>query len=170
VFQLYLVETSERLKMKFSIFIDVTILLLMLFILKKKKLPLLENILILLILELVVTSYCAILYINLNLWDLAKSIAPYVVFRIYEAIFNPLIYLFYFNLLLSISTRSSKGLLTLLFIAVQTVGEQWLVQLGVITYKDWQVWQSILVQFFVLSATTLLLAGYRKILQKEGIR
>ncbi|OLS33976.1 hypothetical protein BTR25_23535 [Bacillus sp. MRMR6] len=151
------------------IFIDAAIILLVVYCIKKKKLHLLESILIIFVLEMVITSYCAILHINLKLWEVSVEPSLNAVFRIYESIISPVIWLLYFNLLADLEKRMTKFFLVVLVICIQVGVEQWLVVLKVIWYLDWQIWQSILVQILVLTSTSLLHIGYQKILQREGI-
>lgn len=156
--------------MKLSLFIDVSVILLISVVMFKKKLPLLENIFIVMILEFLVSSYCAILYINLDVWEVANGTELFIIFRVYEAIMNPFIWLLYFNLLPMMVSRMSKSIVTLFFVGVQYAVEQWLVRWGVITYRGWHFWQSLFVQLMVLAITSLCLMLYRRILQKEKER
>jgi hypothetical protein len=151
------------------IFVDATIILLIAYFIKKKKLHLLESIFIIFVLEMLITSYCAILHINLELWEVSEKPSLNVVFRIYESIISPVIWLFYFNLLPDVQKRITRFFLVVLFICIQVAVEQWLVALKVIWYLDWQIWKSILVQFTVFISIRLLHNVYRKILQREGI-
>ncbi|WP_413306804.1 hypothetical protein AA0X95_06440 [Bacillus sp. 1P10SD] len=155
--------------MELSIFISLTIFLVLSFVVKKQKLTLFENMFLYIIVEFMMTSYCAILYINLDVWHVANKTGLFIIFRIYEAIVYPAIWLWYFNLHPQRVSMLSRLLLTVLFVGIECVVEQGLVRLGVISYKDWQVWQSVLVQIFVLGLTTVLLTWFQAILKKEGI-
>ncbi|MGG3564932.1 hypothetical protein ABES03_25360, partial [Neobacillus rhizosphaerae] len=156
-------------KMELSIFISLTIFLLLSFIVKKQKLTLFENIFLYIIVEFMVTSYCAILYINVDVWHVANKAGLFIIFRIYEAIVYPAIWLWYFNLHPQRVAKLSRLLLAFLFVGIECVVEKALVLLGVIIYKDWQVWQSVLVQILVLVMTSVLLTWFQTILKKEGI-
>lgn len=154
--------------MKLSIFIDVALVLVISFFVKQKKLRTLENLLVFMVLEFLVSSYCAILYINIDVWGLAKDPELFIIFRIYEAIVNPFIWLWYFQLLPSMDSRFTKWMVTGAFVGIQWAVEKWLFRWEVIINKDWHFWQCILVQFLVLSITYLSQSWYGKILQKEG--
>jgi hypothetical protein len=151
------------------IFVDAAIILLIAYFIKKKKLHLLESIFIIFVLEMLITSYCAILHINLEFWEVSEKPSLNAVFRIYESIISPVIWLFYFNLLSDLEKRITKALLVVLFISIQVAVEQWLVAMDVIWYLDWHIWQSIMVQFCVFVAIIVFHNLYRKILQREGI-
>jgi hypothetical protein len=151
------------------IFIDAAIILLIAYFIKKKKFHLLERIFIIFVLEMLITSYCAILHINLEFWEVSEKPSLNAVFRIYESIISPVIWLLYFNLLPGVEKRITKVFLGVLVISVQVAVEQWLVALKVIWYLDWQIWQSIIVQFCVFVAICVFHNLYRKILQREGI-
>lgn len=152
--------------MELSLFISLTIFLLLSFIVKKQKLTLFENIFIYIIIEFLMTSYCAIFYINVDVWTVANKTGLFIIFRLYEAIVYPVIWLWYFNIM---PKRGAKWLLAIGFVGIECMVEKALVLLGVITYKDWQVWQSVLVQLFVLLLTSVLLTWFQSILKKEGI-
>lgn len=155
--------------MKLSFFIDAAILLLLFFFLKRKKLLLQENIFLLMILEFIVTSYCAILYINLDVWTIANRTDLFILFRIYEVVVNPVIWLLYFNWLLDRVTRLSKWVLSGLVVGIQVGIEQWMRKWEVIVYRDWYIWESILVHIVVLIITTLCLYRYRKMQGREKV-
>jgi hypothetical protein len=147
--------------MKLSIFIDSVILLLLFFFLKRKKLTLLENLFLLMVLEFIVTSYCAILYINLDLWSIAKRTELFILFRIYEVVVYPVIWIGYFNLFHWRDSRSYKWLLTFGAIGFQLGIEQWLRKWGAIIYRDWSLWQSLFMQIIVLCIAAISLYWYR---------
>ena len=147
--------------MKLSIFIDVVILLLLFFFLKRKKLYLHENIFLLMILEFLVTSYCAIIYINLDDWNIAKGTELFIIFRVYEVVMYPVIWIIYFNLLLWKGSRTYKWLLTVGTIGIQVGIEQWLRKWSIITYRDWSLLQSLMIQILVLFLTAISLYWYR---------
>jgi hypothetical protein len=147
--------------MKLSIFIDVVILLLLFFFLKRKKLHLHENIFLLMILEFLVTSYCAIIYINLDHWSIAKRTELFIIFRVYEVVMYPVIWIGYFNLLYWKSSRTYQWLLTLGTIGIQAGIEQWLRKWGVIIYRDWSLLQSLLIQMLVLFIAAISLYWFR---------
>ncbi|MGG3466180.1 hypothetical protein ABES02_01130 [Neobacillus pocheonensis] len=154
--------------MKLTIIIDVAILLLASFCIKKKRLHLFENLFILMILEFLVTSYCAILYINLDVWTVTNETVPFIIFRIYEAIIWPFVWLLYLNLLPNMKSRFSKWILTGIFVGIQSGIERWLVEWEVITYKDWPFWHSIILQVLVITLVNMALSWYRNLLRKEG--
>jgi hypothetical protein len=120
-----------------------------------------ENIFLLMILEFFVTSYCAIIYINLDDWSIAKGTELFIIFRIYEVVMYPVIWIGYFNLLYWKSSRTYQWLLTLGTIGIQIGIEQWLRKWGVITYRDWSLVQSMLIQMLVLFLAAISLYWYR---------
>lgn len=154
--------------MKLTIIIDAAILLLASFFIMKKRLDLFENLFILMILEFLVTSYCAILYINLDVWTVTNETVPFIIFRIYEAVIWPIVWLLYLNLLPLIKSRFSKGIWTGIFVGIQAGIEFWLVEWNVITYKDWSFGYSIILQILVIMTVNIALSWYRKLLRKEG--
>jgi hypothetical protein len=155
--------------MELSIFISLTIFLVLSFIVKKLKLTLFENLFLYIMLEFLMTSYCAILYINVDVWTVANKTGLFIIFRLYEAIVYPVVWLWYFNLKPQSGSKRSKWMLAVLFVGIVCVVEKVLVLLDVITYKNWQVWQSVLVQILILLASSFLLTWFQTILKKEGI-
>ncbi|WP_223593922.1 hypothetical protein [Neobacillus bataviensis] len=156
--------------MKLTLIIDAAIMLLVSYFIMKKRLYLFENIFILMILEFLVTSYCAILYINLDVWTIANETEPFIIFRVYEAIIYPFIWLSYFNLLPIFKSRFSKWIWTGLFVGIQSGAERWMVEWDVITYKGWPFWLSFILQILIVLMVHLALAWYRNLLRKERIR
>ncbi|MEH7332444.1 hypothetical protein V7161_07385 [Neobacillus drentensis] len=136
----------------------------------KKRLHLFENIFILMILEFLVTSYCAILYINLDVWTIANETELFIIFRVYETIIYPFIWLSYFNLQPIFKSPLFKWIWTGLFVGIQSGVERWLVEWDVITYKGWPFWLSFILQTFIVLIVHLALAWYRNLMRKEGIR
>ncbi|MGG1677933.1 hypothetical protein ACIFOT_19540 [Neobacillus sp. NRS-1170] len=155
--------------MKLTLIIDAAIMLLVSYFIMKKRLQVFENIFILMILEFLVTSYCAILYINLDVWTVTNKTALFIIFRVYEAIIYPFIWMGYFNLLPIFKSRFFKWILTGLFAGIQSGVERWLVEWDVITYKGWHFWFSFLLQILIVSMVHLALTWYRNLLRKEGI-
>jgi len=153
--------------MKLTMTIDAAILLLVSFFIMKKRLHLFENLFILMILEFLVTSYCAILYINLDVWAVTNGTQLFIIFRVYEAIIYPVVWLLYLNWLPIMESRLSKWILSGSFVGIQSAVELWLVEWNVITYKDWPFWYSIIVQILVISIVHMALSWYRNLLRKE---
>lgn len=156
--------------MKLTIIIDVAIILLVSFFILKKRLHLFENIFILMVLELLVTSYCAILYINLDVWTVTNDTELFIIFRVYEAVLYPFIWLWYLNLLPIMKSRLTSWLLTGVFVGVQCGVERWMTVWNVITYKGWPFGLSFIVQILVVVIVNMTLSWYRNLLRKEGIR
>ncbi|MDN3019599.1 hypothetical protein PH210_25880 [Paenibacillus sp. BSR1-1] len=155
--------------MKLTLIIDAAIILLVSYYIMKKRLHLFENIFILMILEFLVTSYCAILYINLDVWTIANDTELFIIFRVYETIIYPFIWLSYFNLQPFFKSALSKWIWTGLFVGIQSVVERWLVEWDVITYKGWPFWLSFILQTLIVLIVHLALAWYRNLMRKEGI-
>ncbi|WP_335443604.1 hypothetical protein [Neobacillus drentensis] len=156
--------------MKLTLIIDAAIILLVSYYIMKKRLHLFENIFILMILEFLVTSYCAILYINLDVWTIANETELFIIFRVYETIIYPFIWLSYFNLQPIFKSPLFKWIWTGLFVGIQSGVERWLVEWDVITYKGWPFWLSFILQTFIVLIVHLALAWYRNLMRKEGIR
>lgn len=147
--------------MKLSFFIDVWMIGLISFCLLKRKRNKLENLFILLMAEFLSTCYFAVLYINLDVWTIAKSVELFIIFRLYEVLLIPLLFLFYFNLLAIVEKQLAKMGLTVLFIGILLGVECWLVTWNVIIYTNWQVWKSMLVFLFMTVIFSVLIKGYR---------
>lgn len=146
-----------------------TLVLLISLSLKREKLNLLENLFIMMITEFLVTGYCGVFYINLDIWSVADQSDLFIIFRFYEVIIVPFIWFWYVNLLPNVGARGLKVLLACVFVAIQSGVEQWMGAWKVILYQDWQLWQTVLVQIVMLLILHTSLLWYRSILRKEGI-
>lgn len=155
--------------MKLSTMLDASVILIITFILLKQKLHSLENIFIFFILEFVITSYCAILYINLKKWGIADNIELFIIFRVYEVIILPILFLLYFNIIHRIN-QLLKCMITVFFIGILYLMEWWVRMWDVITYNNWHFWESLIVEVFILFLVSSLLRLFRNQLQKEGIK
>lgn len=137
----------------------------------KKNLHPFENIFLLLILEFIITSYVSILHINLQVWEISEKGTLYLIFRLNEIIITPLLYIFYLNI---IGNRKKSRLerikVSTIFISIIYFLEFLLVKWKIIIYKDWSIWQSLLVIFFVMLLSNFYLLSFRKLLSKEGVR
>jgi hypothetical protein len=156
--------------MKLLLFLIITIILLIASFIAKKRLNVLENIFILLILEFLITGYVAVLFINLKVWEIAKGRELFFIFRVYEVLLAPLFYLWYFNLLAYINVRINKALLTIFFIGTIYGVEFLIVKWKVIIYKDWSFWQSLIALTLVLLITYSLKLSLQKLFRKEGVK
>ncbi|MCJ7842474.1 hypothetical protein MUB24_16520 [Lederbergia sp. NSJ-179] len=153
----------------FLILLNIMILLIVVFFIVKKRLNLLENLFIFMIQEFLITSYFSVLYINLKVWKITESHELFIIFRLYEIITIPLLHLTYFNLLVTIKSRLTKLIFTILFVAILYGVEFLLVKGKVIHYNEWHFWQSLLIISFVLLISYLLQLSFKQVLRKEGI-
>ncbi|GGB46412.1 hypothetical protein F3157_10750 [Virgibacillus dakarensis] len=151
------------------LFVYLTILYIIAFSVSGKKLNVFENLFIFMVLEFLITSFSAILYVNLQVWDITGSLELFFVYRLYEVIVLPLLYLTYFNLLAAIRGRLWKVMFTFFSIAVIYGTELLLVKGEIIAYRDWSFWQSLIVISLVLFSTYILYRWFRRVLRKEGI-
>ena len=151
----------EWVVMKLAFFIDVWMIGLISFYLMKKKRNQLENIFIIMMVEFVFSCYYAILYINLDVWTIGKSAELFIIFRLYEVLVTPLLFLFYFNLLPIVKKNLTKMGLTVLFMGILLGVECWLVAWNVIIYTNWQAWKSLLGFVFTTVLLSILLKGYQ---------
>ena len=155
--------------MKLSIFLYFVILLLVSFTIMKRKLHLLENIFLYIIVVFVMTTYSAALYVNSSLWEISVNKDLFVIFRIYQAFGYPFIWILFFNGLPGRETPVYRWSYTVIFICAQLALEQWLVQWKVIIVDGWSLFGSLVIQSFVLFFTAIALKWYRRLLRKEGI-
>lgn len=153
----------------FLILLNIMILFCIAFFIIKKRLSLPENLFIFMIEELMITSYFSILYINLKVWVITNRIPLFIIFRFYEFIVFPLLYVMYFNLLAAIQSRFNKCLFTITYIAILYGVEFLLVQGKVIRYSGWHFWHSLFLITAVLLISYILQFCFRQIIRKEGI-
>lgn len=153
----------------FLILLNIIILFFITFSIVKKRLGLLENLFIFMVQELLITSYFAVLYINLKVWEITNSIKLFIIFRLSEFLVIPLLYVMYFNLLAAIQSHFNKSLFTITYIAILYGVEFLLVQGKVIRYNGWDFWHSLLSIAFVLLISSILQFCFRRVLRKEGI-
>ena len=144
-------------------------LLIMPFVLKKNKLHIFENIFLLLVLEFLVSTYYAILYVNIDVWKISFKTDLFIIFRVEEVILLPLLLTWYFNIVGQLHAKMYKMALLFFTIGLAYSLEYLLVRFKVITYKDWSSWHSVVILFFILIFTTYMHKGYRRILRREGI-
>lgn len=153
----------------FLILLNIMILFCISFFILKKKLSLPENLFIFMIEELMITSYFSILYINLKVWVITDQIPLFIIFRLYEFIVIPLLYVMYFNLLAAIQSRFNKWLFTITYVGI-LYGVEFLLVLGkVIRYSGWHFWQSLILIASALLVSYILQLGFRQIIRKGGI-
>ncbi|MBB2482572.1 hypothetical protein H5P36_20585 [Bacillus sp. APMAM] len=158
----------EWVVMKLAFFIDVWMIGLISFCLLKKKRNKLENLFILMIAEFVFSCYYAILYINLDVWTIGKSAELFIIFRLYEVLLTPLLFLLYFNMLPMVKKQLTKICLTALLIGILLGVECWLVLWNVIIYINWQAWKSLLVFVFTTVLFGILLKVFQFFEKKVG--
>lgn len=155
--------------MKLYVILNTTIVFLIVFFLARKRLHVFINIFTFMLLEFIITSYFAVLSINIKAWELSEQTELVLIFYIYEVILLSLIYLWYFNLNVGIHKMWLKGMLVFLLVGVLSSLEYLLVLWEVITYVDWHLWQSLLVFIMILMAMKCLQRGFVQILLREGI-
>ncbi|MBO0994640.1 hypothetical protein [Bacillus sp. SD088] len=129
-----------------------------------------ENLFIFMIQELIITSCFSVLYINLKVWEITNRIPLFIIFRLYEFIVIPLLYVMFFNLLAAIQSRFNKWLFTITYVAILYGVEFLLVQGKVIRYNGWDFWQSLFLIAVVLLISYILQFCFSQVLRKEGIR
>ncbi len=156
--------------MKLYLLLNTTIVFLMMFFLARKRLHVFINIVTFMLSEFIITSYFAVLSINIKAWELSEQTELVLIFYIYEVILLPFIYLWYFNLNVGIHKRWLKGILFVLLVGVLSLLEYLLVVWEVITYVDWHLWLSLLAFSMILIAIKYLQRGFVQILQREGIQ
>lgn len=154
----------------FLFLLNTAMIFLIAFFVVKKKLNLLENLFIFIMQVFLISSCFAILHVNLNAWQIPISPKSMIIFRIYEAIIIPLLYVTYFNILATIKSRLVKMIFTIIYIFV-LYGAEFLLVIGkIIIYHDWSFWQSILAISFILLISNILQRGFSHVLQKEGVK
>lgn len=156
--------------MKLLLFFDITIIFLISFFIVRKRLHVFINIFTFMVLEFLIASYFAVLYVNLKAWEVANSTDLFYIFRIYEVILMPLLYISYFNLIDALKNRYIKFGLSIVLIGVLYGIELLLVHWKVIVYKEWHFWQSIVSLFLILLISNILQVIFGHILRKEGIQ
>jgi len=152
--------------MKLTFFIDVVMFVLLSFCLLKKHHNRLENLFVLMMVEFVLSCYYAVLYINLDIWTISKGTEKYIIFRMFEVLLNPLLFLLYFNLLPSMRKFFAKFGFTVFFIGILLAIESWMVAWNVIIYKNWRAWQSLIAFLFLVFLFRVLLKGFQLIGRK----
>jgi len=140
----------------------------MIFVLKKKKLHIYENVFLYFVIVFLITTYYAILYVNIEVWEVSSKNSYFFIFRVVQLITLPLFLTWYFNILGQVRTLYIKGAFSLFVVAIAYVLEYILVQFKVIIYKDWSWWQSLVFIVLILLLTNLFYKVFRNILRKEG--
>ena len=140
----------------------------MTFVLKKKKLHIYENVFLYFVIVFLITTYYAILYVNIEVWEVSSKNSYFFIFRVVQLITLPLFLTWYFNILGQVRTLYIKGAFSLFVVAIAYVLEYILVQFKVIIYKDWSWWQSLVFIVLILLLTNLFYKVFRNILRKEG--
>lgn len=153
----------------FLFLLNLMIIFLIAFSIAKKRLNLPSNLFIFMIMELLITSYFAVLHINLEVWEITNDLKLFIIFRLYEMIFIPLLYVTYFNLLAAIKLHLNKCMFTIIYIAVLYGVEILLVEGKVIRYNEWHFWQSLLSISLVLFISYLSYLSFNHVLRKEGM-
>lgn len=157
--------------MKVVIFLNIILLLFITLFTTKKRLHPFENIFLLLILEFIITSYVGILHINLEVWELSEKIPSYLIFRLNEVITTPLLYFLFFNLMRNRKKSILESIkLGIVFVLIIYSLEFLLVKWKIIIYKDWSIWQSLLIISFIMLISNFILLSFRKQLSKEGVK
>ena len=141
----------------------------MIFVLKKKKLHIYENVFLYFVIVFLITTYYAILYVNIEVWEVSSKNSYFFIFRVVQLITLPLFLTWYFNILGQVRTLYIKGAFSLFVVAIAYVLEYILVQFKVIIYKDWSWWQSLVFIVLILLLTNLFYKVFRNILRKEGV-
>ncbi|QHS22412.1 hypothetical protein GWK91_05345 [Virgibacillus sp. MSP4-1] len=155
---------------EFLIAVNVSLLLLIASISTKKTLNILENSFLYLVLVFFVTGYTAVYYINLKLWSVADDPQLFLILRLYEVVMIPVLCLWYFNLLEVCKSWGSKGVLTTFMTGILGMVQLVMTNWGVIQYKNWQFWQSIVTFLVLLLVVRMLHVWFQSKLLKEGIK
>jgi hypothetical protein len=156
--------------MYFLIILGLSLLTLIATFVIKKKLTLLENLYIVLVLEFLVTSYGSILYVNTKRWSISQDVESLLSFLLFETIVIPFFLLWYFNLFFSVETTLKRIGLSLILISTLYSIEYFLVYNKAIAYEDWSFLYSLLSYAFILLLTLLLTIPFIRLLQKEEIK
>jgi hypothetical protein len=156
--------------LKLVIFLNITLFFLISFFIKRKQLHPFENIFLLLILEFIFTGYIGVIHINLKVWEISEREDLYILFRINEVILTPLLYLWCLNIIGSKRKILEKVKVSLVYISLIYSLEFLLVKWKVIIYKEWSIWQSLLVISTLMLVSYILLVFFRKLLRKESLR
>src|SRR5690606_37472179 len=106
------------------------------FFLQSKRLHILENIFLYMLLVFFLTGYMGILYVNVGAWKVSSSIDLFIIFRLYEFIMSPLLYLAFFNLFEKMGTKMKKLIVFIASVAIIASVQFLLVQWEVITFMD----------------------------------
>ncbi len=155
--------------MQLLLFLNLTIIVLIAFFSTHKNLNILENIFLFLFIELIFNSYIAVLYINFSNWEIGASKDSTIIFRLWELVLVPLLYVWYFNFVATFKRKFVKLYITLFFIGSIYMLELLLARLKVITYKNWQPELSILCISLILLLTYFLKHLFHNRLRNEGI-
>ncbi len=155
--------------MQHPIFFELTILFLIFFYSFTKPYSFFENSFIFIILELLISSYFSVLYVNTEVWEVNKNTALFVMFRIYEIIILPILILLFINILKLIPRKWLKGITFIIFLLVTYGVEYTLVHWDIITYIEWVYWKSILIYILLFISVMLLLKFFQRLFQKERI-
>lgn len=156
-------------KLELLFHINLSIVLLIAFIATKKKLTILENIFMILLLEFILSSYYAVLYVNLGLWEVSKESGLYACFVLYEIAVVPIVYMFYYNKVVFMKSVWIKMTFTIVTIGAIYIAEVLLIYMGVVTYKSWYMWQSLVGIFLLIVLFGFILYGFQLLLKWEGV-
>lgn len=150
--------------------IDVYLIFLILFFSIKKKFHIIVNIFNYFVLAFLLSSYFSIISVNFGAFKIDGDIKLEFLFRLYELIFEPLICIFYLNFFSSINSKIKKIVLSVFVFFIFWVAEFLFVQLGVVTFINWNYQKTLISLFGILLATYFCQQWFRSILKKEGIR
>ncbi|WP_407270947.1 hypothetical protein [Radiobacillus sp. PE A8.2] len=153
--------------MKLWIAITVCLILTITNIVMRKRLSVLENLLSLMVIEFIATSYFAILVVNLSVWKIDQQMNNYIIFLLFEVIVAPVLILIFYNVFL-VASKLNKLLLMILKVSILCAIEYLLVHSGVITFQGWQYWQSFLGYLIMMCLGGLLLIAFRIVTLREG--
>ncbi|MFC5465618.1 hypothetical protein [Lederbergia graminis] len=156
--------------MELVIFINLTLLVMIAFFLQSKRLHILENIFLYMMLVFFLTGYMGILYVNVGSWKVSSSIDLFIIFRLYEFIMSPLLYLAFFNLFEKMDTKMKKFIVFIAFVAIISSAQFLLVKWEVITFMDWHIILSSITIVMMILVMYVALLLFRKVLRREGIR
>ncbi|MEL3955862.1 hypothetical protein NST17_01270 [Caldifermentibacillus hisashii] len=150
--------------------IDVYLIFLILFFSIKKKFHIIVNIFNYFVLAFLLSSYFSIIGVNLGAFKIEGDMKLEILFRLYELIFEPLICIGYLNLFCSVKSKLKKIVLSVFVFFIFWAAEFLFVQLGVITFINWNYQKTLISLFGILLTTYFCQQWFRSILKKEGIQ
>jgi hypothetical protein len=150
--------------------IDAYLIFLILFLSIKKKFHVFVNIFNYFVLVLLLSSYFSIVSVNFSAFTIDGKIELEFLFRLYKLIFEPLICIGYLNLFSSINSKMKKIVLSVFVFFILWATEFLFVQLGVITFINWNYQKTLISLFGILLTTYFCQQWFRSILKKEGIQ